>query len=126
MPRCCVCDKIGGCKRFRKWYALHSVEYTAFVIKQVKNHPEKYELRSSIMSTKRVTPRMVVMIDEKTSECEVMEYEKLKNLSEAEVKKLSGKKILDLGTKEHEVIVTVKLNTKVWNGKISQKKVVGK
>lgn len=78
------------------------------------------------MSTKRVTPRMVVMIDEKTSECEVMEYEKLKNLSEAEVKKLSGKKILDLGTKEHEVIVTVKLNTKVWNGKISQKKVVGK
>jgi len=120
IARCATCSKSVTCKRFQKWYKYHKNEYNAFVLKQVENYPKKYIIKGKVMSTKLPAKKMVIIIDSKTSESEIMEQSKLKELSVAQIKALAGKRILDLGSREHEVVVTIK--TKVWDGKLALKK----
>ncbi|MDP8269433.1 MAG: HNH endonuclease [Candidatus Tenebribacter davisii] len=116
MSRCCACDKLETCKRFKSWYAIHHEEYASFVIKQVEKYPKKYQIRSRIMSQKRVTPRQVIIIDPKTSECEVMPHSELSKLSVTQIKALAGKKIIELEAKDYQYVISIK--TKQWDREI--------
>jgi len=118
---CAICNRISTCPIFKEWYHKdgNKTKYNRFLSNQVIKFPEKYSLKGDIIMAKTTNPGYVIVLD-KDVVVQTIPISKLKTLDGEALSKLKGKKLIEAKASEIELVYSISIKKKEWDGKFKK------